>query len=1069
MSRASPGGSIMTCTVEEQHHSPYWYFGAMRTLLRGDTDLFCVSAWNDNGYSTLVQDPKVAYRTDFFPGLGWMMDRDLWGELRNRWAACCERLRTWLAAPSRVNVQGGNPHGAMRRTAAALVHVAPVIAWSRIEKDQSVFCQDFTSFHRLRATASPESEKRKLSQRLIKHTDFVYRCLSHGQLEDFYSLGKELGFGSFGTIYLAQHKMLGPGFAFAVKKIRKSENDEKLQELLMNEIHALMDLDHPNVVKLLRYFDEGSYMYLVFELCQGPDLQTRLENEGRVEEKEAANTMRQMLAALKCCHEHYIGHFDVKPENFIYRSTDMTRLKMIDLGLATRFKRSRKEIRGTSAYMAPEMWDGFFGPEADSWGCGAVFFNLLTGKSFFPPTMGDDDIKILAKDRKWVRNRLRVLRDSGLSKEAIDLVSKLMRHDRHFRLTSREALQHPFFTLHSEREAAEVLCKHNPEYAELDRQAQEIVDQLVGHFTAFAAQPVLVRAALLLMAHVTAYSFEHARPQRVAFSKLDRSVSGGLSMEDLEAFYEDSGMPMPEMLESAFSGVDVDDDGYITYIEFLSATLPRWARSDRTFCRRVFEILDRNCDGIIDAADLAQAFFPDKDEKGSGICAESLAEICDGQLTWKRFLELMQQDNEGSMDLGVAYWDEFMRRPDVRKGRHCIRPEISRSFTFGEEGVSGGQFFKQHLGKIKLNDVVVDWSKQDLSHLASAEAFDDYLTAQIRTAAVVSIENIDSFAGQSKVLRIEYEDAKYKAVAQKFSLMPDEKEGIRRMSYRGVIPLSWHTNRVYLHTRTWPPGLPNYTAATVRTWRSFSGEVEVQFEESFGGFSITGFVVWEAAHQLSNFLCSHKLLVEGQRVLELGAGCGLVSAVSASLGAEVTATDRADMVPRLRCTAQLGKPAQRFEVAQLDWHADPPWPAGHFDLILGSDITYGSHCHDDLLPLLWRLMVGSKTSALLTHGVRSPEQTALLWHQILKDWPGTCWLLHDYEVLERCHVQHKHDSDLPDKCITFVLGATRPAGGTLLGAAYETFLMVSQERPLVCPQPEPELLGEGILGPALLA
>eukprot|EP00439_Symbiodinium_sp_Y106_P038452 s2233_g4.t1 len=114
-------------------------------------------------------------------------------------------------------------------------------------------------------------------------------------------------------------------------------------------------------------------------------------------------------------------------------------------------------------------------------------------------------------------------------------------------------------------------------------------------------------------------------------------------MEDLEAFYEDSGMPMPEMLESAFSGVDVDDDGYITYIEFLSATLPHWARSDRTFCRRVFEILDRNCDGIIDASDLAQAFFPDKDEKGSGICAESLAEICDGQLTWKRFLELMQQ------------------------------------------------------------------------------------------------------------------------------------------------------------------------------------------------------------------------------------------------------------------------------------------------------------------------------------------------------------------------------------------------------------------------------------------
>lgn len=66
--------------------------------------------------------------------------------------------------------------------------------------------------------------------------------------------------------------------------------------------------------------------------------------------------MRQMLAALKCCHDHYMGHFDVKPENFIYRSKDCTKLKMIDLGLASQFKRNREEIRGTSAYMAPEMW-----------------------------------------------------------------------------------------------------------------------------------------------------------------------------------------------------------------------------------------------------------------------------------------------------------------------------------------------------------------------------------------------------------------------------------------------------------------------------------------------------------------------------------------------------------------------------------------------------------------------------------------------------------------------------------------------------------------------------------------
>lgn len=153
----------------------------------------------------------------------------------------------------------------------------------------------------------------------------------------------------------------------------------------------------------------------------------------------------------------------------------------------------------------------------------------------------------------------------------------------------------------------------------------------------------------------------------------------------------------------------------------------------------------------------------------------------------------------------VAYWDEFMRRKDVRKGRHCIRPEISRSFTFGEEGVSVGQFFKQHLAKIKLNDVDVDWKDQDNRMLASAEAFDNYLRERLRAATPVSLSDIEQYSGKSETLRIEYDDAHYKAtVAKKFGLMEDEKEGIRRMSYRGVIPFRWQTNLIYIHTGSWP-------------------------------------------------------------------------------------------------------------------------------------------------------------------------------------------------------------------------------------------------------------------------
>merc|ERR1719204_855580 len=61
------------------------YFESMLVLLRGDPEVFCVSAWNDNGYDNLVADTRAAFRTDFFPGLGWMMQKSMWDEVRDRW------------------------------------------------------------------------------------------------------------------------------------------------------------------------------------------------------------------------------------------------------------------------------------------------------------------------------------------------------------------------------------------------------------------------------------------------------------------------------------------------------------------------------------------------------------------------------------------------------------------------------------------------------------------------------------------------------------------------------------------------------------------------------------------------------------------------------------------------------------------------------------------------------------------------------------------------------------------------------------------------------------------------
>ncbi|KAF4690769.1 mannosyl (alpha-1,3-)-glycoprotein beta-1,2-N-acetylglucosaminyltransferase [Perkinsus olseni] len=137
-----------------------------------------------------------------------------------------------------------------------------------------------------------------------------------------------------------------------------------------------------------------------------------------------------------------------------------------------------------------------------------------------------------------------------------------------------------------------------------------------------------------------------------------------------------------------------------------------------------------------------------------------------------------------------GYWDEFMRRPDVRKGRHCLRPEISRSYTFGEEGQSQGQYFAAHLSRIKLNTDFVDFlsdTARPLRHVENEETFDRWLMNEMSSCVKVTLAAFDGelAGGQGKCLRIEYRDSMYHVFASRFGLMPDEKEGIRRTAYKG--------------------------------------------------------------------------------------------------------------------------------------------------------------------------------------------------------------------------------------------------------------------------------------------
>ncbi|XP_008844187.1 alpha-1,3-mannosyl-glycoprotein 2-beta-N-acetylglucosaminyltransferase [Nannospalax galili] len=152
-----------------------------------------------------------------------------------------------------------------------------------------------------------------------------------------------------------------------------------------------------------------------------------------------------------------------------------------------------------------------------------------------------------------------------------------------------------------------------------------------------------------------------------------------------------------------------------------------------------------------------------------------------------------------------AFWDDWMRRPEQRKGRACIRPEISRTMTFGRKGVSHGQFFDQHLKFIKLNQQFVPFTQLDLSYL-QREAYDRDFLARVYDAPQLQVEKVrTNDRKELGEVRVQYTSRdSFKAFAKALGVMDDLKSGVPRAGYRGIVTFQFRGRRVHLAPpQTW--------------------------------------------------------------------------------------------------------------------------------------------------------------------------------------------------------------------------------------------------------------------------
>ncbi|EFA81670.1 p34-cdc2 protein [Heterostelium album PN500] len=288
---------------------------------------------------------------------------------------------------------------------------------------------------------------------------------------DKYQMVKLIGEGTYGVVSLGIEKSTGR--EVAIKKIRKilinKGVDDGVSFSAIREIKMLQELKHVNVVELLDVFAHKSNVYLVFELMAW-DLQQVIEDRSIIlKPSDIKSYMKMLLQGIEACHNNWILHRDLKPNNLLCSADgDM---KLADFGLARQYGSPHKVYSPqavTIFYRAPELLFGAksYGPSVDMWSIGCIFAELMLRTPYLPGTSEIDQLtkifSALGTPNETVWPGVTSLPNyiqftdfpatpfaqlfSAASPDAIDLLQKMLTYNPAARCSATEALAHPYFS-----------------------------------------------------------------------------------------------------------------------------------------------------------------------------------------------------------------------------------------------------------------------------------------------------------------------------------------------------------------------------------------------------------------------------------------------------------------------------------------------------------------------------------------------------------------------------------------------------------------------------------------------
>mmetsp|Transcript_80667 Transcript_80667/g.207690 ORF Transcript_80667/g.207690 Transcript_80667/m.207690 type:complete len:530 (-) Transcript_80667:243-1832(-) len=484
------------------------------------------------------------------------------------------------------------------------------------------------------AVALPKERAEKLKQEgAIRRSHLV---LEHPQnVADAYEIAEPaLGDGRRAPLLLGRCKVTGR--CRAIRDISKVHH--KNPKALKQEVALMKDMDHPNIIRLFEVFEDHTRHTLVMEVCEGGTLFDRIAEVGHFDERDAAGVVRDVLRAVFYMHKRDIVHRDLKPESFMLQSPGPlagNSLKLVDFGTA----RSATETTilstriGMPFYFAPEVWKGRYTRKCDIWSCGAVAYALLCGS---PPFTGASDGEVLEKVRRGVLT-FKEPAWQGASDKAQTFVCQLMRTNARERHDAKQALSH------------EWISECAPKGPELVPFSEKEKIHFVGSWRSYRRANKLKRAAL----HVIAHQLDcvETRSLRDNFIALDTDGDGHLTCEQLRDPLVMAGLiESDEDLQEVMDAVDTDGSGALDYTEFIAASIDGCGAINRDVCWTAFSLFDRDGDGQISAAELAQVLDGGKLKKTSTDMMRHLDSNNDGNIDFREFLQMMDVHEPPSDD-----------------------------------------------------------------------------------------------------------------------------------------------------------------------------------------------------------------------------------------------------------------------------------------------------------------------------------------------------------------------------------------------------------------------------------